>query len=47
MSCTNETRRRLPSDLLGRPVQRRRLRGRTLEEIGEEPTPVVFLRHFG
>jgi hypothetical protein len=47
-SSMNETRRTLPSDVLARPVQGRRLKGRTLgEEIGEEPTLVAFLRHFG
>jgi len=40
----SKTRRTLPEGLLERPVEGRRLRGRTL---GEEPTLVVFLRHFG
>jgi hypothetical protein len=44
----SRTRRTLPEGLLERPVEGRRLRGRTLgEELGEEPTLVVFLRHFG
>jgi hypothetical protein len=44
----NEKIRSLPSDLLGRPMQGRHLKGRSLgEEIGEEPTLIVFLRHFG
>jgi hypothetical protein len=44
----SKTRRTLPEDLLERPVEGRRLRGRTLgEELGEEATLVVFLRHFG
>jgi hypothetical protein len=40
--------RRLSADVLEGPVRGRRLRGRTLgQELGDETTLVVFLRHFG
>ena len=38
----------LPDESLDRPIDGIGLRGRTLrEELGNEPTLLVFLRHFG